>query len=141
VYFWTLLESPPPIDRMSDFDDLPVWLQRQVDAAFDKACTLLPDPVFTGLVPAAAKKSWPGHDEGELTNYHSDDEQFPSEGGGFLVGDKPGGYLSAEGNTADSSECRPDSLGLSMIPAAVSHRHRNLFSSTQIFVSIKAPIP
>jgi len=108
---------------MSDFDDLPVWLQRQVDAAFDKARTLPPDPVCTGLVPAAANKCRPGHDEGELTNYHSDDEQFLSEGGGFLVEDKPDGSLSAEGNTADSLECQSDSLGLSMIPAAVSHHH------------------
>ena len=107
---------------MNDFDNLPSWLQRQIDAAFDKARTLFPDPVCIGLVPAAAKKCRPGKDEGELTNYHSDDEHFLSEGGGFLIDDDPGGFIPADGNPAESLGSQPDSLGLSMIPAAVSHR-------------------
>jgi hypothetical protein len=106
---------------MDDFDELPVWLQRQIDGAFDKARTLPPDPVSTGLVPAAAKKCRPGHDEGGLTNYHSDAEHRFSEGGGFLVEDEPGGFIPDEIEAAEISESHTDSLGLSMIPTAVSH--------------------
>lgn len=107
---------------MDDFDDLPAWLQRQIDGAFDEAHTLPPDPVTTGIIPAAAKKRRPGQDEDKLTNYHSDEELCFSGGGGFLVEDESGGFIPGESSATEilESHTHTDSLGLSMIPVAVS---------------------
>ena len=112
---------------MSEYTELPRSLQREIDAAFDKARQLPPDPVETGLVPPAAKRRRIEDDEGEQTNYHDEDSD---EGGGFLVDDEvPGGFEPVEDEkTAPSPSVNdvPDTIGLSMIPAAVSHPSHSL---------------
>lgn len=106
---------------MSEYTELPRSLQRQIDAAFDKARMLPADPVETGLVPPAAKRRRiEEEDEGEQTNYHDEDSD---EGGGFLLDDdeqEPGGFEAPVVEKEEEDDMFPDTIGLSMIPAAVS---------------------
>lgn len=110
---------------MSEFDQLPQSLQKQIDSAFDQAHKLLSDPVSSGLVPPAAKRrKIEDSNDGEQATYN-DEPSLNEEEGGFLLDDDDNDSQSNQEEVISLQREKdqaphPDSLALSLIPPAVS---------------------